>query len=244
VNVAIVGATSAIAEAAARLWAARGDSLYLAGRRETLLAAIADDLRLRGAAKVVTEVFDVSQHEAHHAMLSRAEDTLGEIDCLLVAHGTLPDQAACLANPDLAVREIEVNAVATAALVLRAATRFEARRAGTIAVITSVAGVRGRASNFVYGSAKSLVSTLLEGLRHRMHGKGVAVVDIRPGFVDTPMTAAFPKGPLWASPWRVARDIVRAVDRRAGVVYTPWFWRWIMLVVRHIPEPLFVRTKL
>src|SRR6185369_6018781 len=133
---------------------------------------------------------------------------------------------------------------ATAALVLRAATRFEARRAGTIAVITSVAGVRGRASNFVYGSAKSLVSTLLEGLRHRMHGRGVAVVDIRPGFVDTPMTAAFPKGPLWAAPGRVARDIVRAVDRGAGVAYTPWFWRWIMLVVRHIPEPLFVRTKL
>jgi short-subunit dehydrogenase len=107
-----------------------------------------------------------------------------------------------------------------------------------------VAGVRGRASNFVYGSAKALVSTLLAGLRHRLHSRGVAVVDIRPGFVDTPMTADFPKGPLWASADRVAKDIVAAVDRRASVVYTPWFWRWIMLVVRHIPEPIFVRTKL
>jgi len=143
-----------------------------------------------------------------------------------------------------ATNQPSVSFLYTYDFVLRAATRFEARRAGTIAVITSVAGVRGRASNFVYGSAKSLVSTLLEGLRHRMHGRGVAVVDIRPGFVDTPMTAAFPKGPLWAAPGRVARDIVRAVDRGAGVAYTPWFWRWIMLVVRHIPEPVFVRTKL
>jgi decaprenylphospho-beta-D-erythro-pentofuranosid-2-ulose 2-reductase len=142
------------------------------------------------------------------------------------------------------VREIELNGVATVALVLHAASRFEARGAGAIAVVTSVAGVRGRASNFVYGSAKALVSTLLAGLRHRLHRKGIAVVDIRPGFVDTPMTAAFTKGALWASPARVARDIVAAIDRRAGVVYTPWFWRWIMLVIRHVPEFLFVRTKL
>jgi len=137
-----------------------------------------------------------------------------------------------------------LNGVATCALVLRVAARFEARGSGAIAVITSVAGVRGRASNFVYGAAKAMVSRLLEGLRHRLHARGVAVIDIRPGFVDTPMTASFRKGALWASPRRVARDIVVAVDRRAGVVYTPWFWRWIMMVIRHLPEFIFVRTKL
>jgi short-subunit dehydrogenase len=129
--------------------------------------------------------------------------------------------------------------------VLRLAHTFELRDGGTIAVITSVAGVRGRASNFVYGSAKALVSTLLAGLRHRLAATGVRVIDIRPGFVDTPMTAGFRKGgPLWATPDRVARDIVAAVERGAGVVYTPWFWRWIMLVIRHVPESIFVRTKL
>jgi hypothetical protein len=243
-NVLVVGATSAIAEGTARLWASRGDRLYLTARRETLLAASADDLRLRGAATVTFERFDVADRVAHAAMLDRAEAAIGPIDCVLVAHGTLPDQAACLADPELATREIEVNGLATAALVLRAVSRFEARGSGTVAVITSVAGVRGRASNFVYGSAKALVSTLLAGLRHRLHGSGVRVIDIRPGFVDTPMTAAFPKGALWASPGRVARDIVAAVDRGEGVVYTPWFWRWIMLVIRHLPEAVLHRTKL
>lgn len=243
-NVLVVGATSAIAEATARLFAARGDSLYLAGRRETLLAANADDLRLRGAKEVGFQAFDVLDRAGHEAMIAKAEAMLGPLDCLLVAHGTLPDQEACVADPELAVREIELNGVATAALVLSASARFEKRGSGIIAVITSVAGVRGRASNFVYGSAKALVSTLLAGLRHGLHPRGVAVVDIRPGFVDTPMTAAFPKGPLWATPDRVARDIVAAIDRKAGIVYTPWFWRWIMLVIRHVPECLFVRTKL
>jgi decaprenylphospho-beta-D-erythro-pentofuranosid-2-ulose 2-reductase len=243
-NVVVVGATSAIAEAAARLWAARGDALYLAARRETLLAASAEDLRVRGARQVAFERFDVLDADSHQSMLDRAEAALGPIDCLLIAHGTLPDQAAAQADPELAVREIELNGVSTVALALRAANRFEVRKAGTVAVITSVAGVRGRGSNFIYGSAKALVTTFLAGLRHRLHAKGVGVIDIRPGFVDTPMTSAFPKGPLWASPGRVAADIVAAVDRRASVVYTPWFWRWIMLVIRLIPEPIFVRTKL
>jgi len=243
-NVLVVGATSAIAEEAARLWAARGDAVYLAARRESLLASIADDLRLRGARQVGFEPFDVSARDTHERLLTSAENAIGALDCLLVAHGTLPDQAACFADPELAVREIDLNAVATAALVLRAAARFEARGAGAIAVVTSVAGVRGRQSNFIYGAAKGMVSRLLEGLRHRLHGRGVAVVDIRPGFVDTPMTASFRKGALWASPARVAKDIVKAVDRRAGVVYTPWFWRWIMMVIRHLPDFIFLRTRL
>jgi len=244
-NVLVVGATSAIAEAAARLWAARGAALYLVGRRAPLLEADAQDLRVRGARLVACETMDMVALDVHEPMIARAEAALGPLDCVLVAHGTLPDQAAAYADAAIAVREIEVNAVSTMALVLRLAHRFEARGAGTIAVITSVAGVRGRQSNFIYGAAKSMVSTLLEGLRHRMYGRGVNVIDIRPGFVDTPMTAAFPKGgPLWATPQRVASDIVAAVDRGAGVVYTPWFWRWIMLVIRHIPESIFVRTRL
>ena len=243
-RILVVGATSAIAEATARIWAARGDSLYLAGRRDALLAAGAEDLRVRGAAAVAFERFDAEDRASHAALLERAEAAIGPLDCVFIAFGTLPDQEACLADTDLALRELDVNGLAPAALVLRAAKLMEARGSGTIAVITSVAGVRGRASNFVYGAGKGMVSRLLEGLRHRMHGRGVAVVDIRPGFVDTPMTASFPKGALWAQPAKVAEDIVAAIDAGKGIVYTPWFWRWIMMVIRHIPEALFVRTRL
>jgi short-subunit dehydrogenase len=243
-NVLVVGATSAIAEATARIWATKGAGLYLVARREALLSACAQDLRLRGARTVAFERFDMLDLASHEGMLWRAADALGEIDCVLVAHGTLPDQSACDADPELAVHEIELNGVSTAALLLRLAAQFEARRQGTIAVITSVAGVRGRASNYVYGSAKSLVSTFLSGLRQRLHRAGVAAIDIRPGFVDTPMTQNFTKGPLWAKPARVAKGIVNAVERRRAVVYVPWFWRWIMLVIRHLPESIFVRIRL
>jgi short-subunit dehydrogenase len=244
VKILVVGATSKIAEATARLWASRGDSLYLAARRETLLAACADDLRVRGAGSVAFERFDILEPAGHDALLERARDSLGGLDCVLIAHGTLPDQAACERDPALAVREIETNATGTAALLLRIAALFDSQGHGKIAVITSVAGVRGRASNYVYGAAKAMVSAFLSGLRQRLHARGVAVIDIRPGFVDTPMTAAFPKGPLWARPEGVARDIVRAIDRSAPVVYTPGFWRFIMLVIRHIPEFVFVRIRL
>lgn len=243
-NVVVVGATSAIAEAAARRWAARGAALYLVARRESLLAADAQDLRVRGARMVAFERMDVRDVDAHGAMLARAESAMGSIDCVLVAHGTLPDQAASVSDPKLAVSEIETNGVCTIALLLRCVSMFEARGSGLVAVITSVAGDRGRASNFIYGASKAMVATALAGLRHRLNGSGVSVVDIRPGFVDTPMTASFAKGPLWATADQVGADIVAAIDRRATVVYTPWFWRWVMLAVRLLPESIFVRTKL
>lgn len=243
-NVLVVGATSAIAEATARLWAARGDALYLVARRESLLEASAADLRVRGARAVIAERFDITDRSAHEALLARAEAMLGPLDCVLIAHGTLPDQAACLADVALAEREIDVNANATSALALRIASRFEARGAGTLAVITSVAGVRGRASNFVYGAAKAMVSTLLEGLRHRLHARGVAVIDIRPGFVDTPMTAGLPKNALYASARRAGRGVYRAIEARRDVAYVPWFWRPILLLIKVLPESVFKRLRL
>ena len=114
----------------------------------------------------------------------------------------------------------------------------------TLAVISSVAGDRGRASNYLYGAAKAAVTAVTSGLRQRLHASGVNVLTIKPGFVDTPMTRAFRKGALWATPDQVARGIVRAVDRRAGVAYLPRFWWAIMSVIRHIPDRLFRRLKL
>ncbi|HSC13275.1 MAG TPA: SDR family oxidoreductase [Rhodanobacteraceae bacterium] len=244
-KVLIIGATSAIAEAAARSFAARGDALFLVARNAEHLRAVVADLNIRGAARADSATLDVTDFAAHEAVIEKAERDLGGIEIALIAHGTLSDQAQCEQSVDVMRREFDVNALSTLALLTALAGRMEARRNGTLAVISSVAGDRGRQSNYVYGAAKAAVSTFLGGLRQRLAKSGVTVLTIKPGFVDTPMTAAIAnKGALWAQPDRVAAGIVQAIDRRRNIVYLPWFWRWIMLVIRHIPEPLFKRLKL
>jgi short-subunit dehydrogenase len=226
-RVLIVGATSAIAEAVARRYAARGAALYLTARDETRLGAIAADLRVRGASQVGSEVLDCNRHELHAPMLERAAAALG-----------------CEASVEATLAEIATNALSVVALLTLAANRMETAGAGTLAVISSVAGDRGRASNYVYGSAKALVSTFLSGLRQRLYARGVRVVSIKPGFVSTPMTRDFRKGLLWATPAAVARGIVEAIDRGTPVAYVPAFWRYIMVVVRLAPEGLFRRLRM
>jgi NAD(P)-dependent dehydrogenase (short-subunit alcohol dehydrogenase family) len=168
---------------------------------------------------------------------------LGAPDIALLAWGTLTDQARAEAEPAYAARELATNFTGPAILLLGLVERMPS--GGVIACITSVAGDRGRQSNFVYGSAKGGLQRFLEGLRHRLHGRGVTMLDIRPGFVATRMTAHLPQeGPLWATPERVARDIVHAARRRQAVLYTPWFWRWIMLALRSTPRILLHRTRL
>jgi short-subunit dehydrogenase len=239
-----MGATSAIAQSTARLLAARADSLYLVGRRADALEAIAADLKVRGAPQVGFEVLDANDLPSLPAMLARATQALAGLDTVLIAHGTLSDQKACEASADLTVQELTTNAISTVVLLTAVAQQFEQNRAGTIAVISSVAGDRGRASNYVYGSAKAMVTAFLSGLRQRLSKSGVSVITIKPGFVDTPMTAAFPKGALWAQPQAVAAGIVSAIDRSAAVVYLPGFWWPIMMIIRAIPERIFSRIKL
>ena len=243
-NVLIVGATSAIAEAVARRLAVRGDSLLLAGRDTTRLNAIAADLRVRGAAQVHVGILDVARSDGHVQFVEDMWRAHGPFDIVLIAHGTLPDQKACEASVERSLAELNINFVATVSLLTVLANRMQERKSGTIAVITSVAGDRGRQSNYVYGAAKGGVSRFLQGLRHRLAPVGVKVVDIKPGFVDTPMTASFPKGVLWATPTQVAKDIERALDRGTAELYTPWFWRAIMLIVRALPNAVFHRTRL
>lgn len=240
-KILILGATSAIAEACARRFAVAGDHLFLIGRNEKQMHAIADDLRVRGAAAVSCETHDLTDFSRHEKMLASAHQTLGTLDVVLIAHGTLSDQAACQQSPEMLLREFTTNATSVMALSTRIAQILETQRHGTLAVISSVAGERGRASNYVYGAAKAAVTTFLSGLRQRLQPHGVHVLTVKPGFVDTPMTAAFRKGLLWVTPERVAIDIVRAIERRTPVLYTPGFWRWIMCAVRGIPETLFSR---
>lgn len=243
-KILIVGATSAIAEATARIFAERGDALFLVARKADALAALSMDLKVRGAATVGTQTLDANLFDAHAQLISQATQELGGLDTVLIAYGTLSDQKACEASAELTVQEITNNAVSVVALLTHLAQLFEQQRAGTIAVISSVAGDRGRRSNYVYGSAKALVTAFTSGLRQRLQKSGVAVITVKPGFVDTPMTAAFPKGALWASPQSVARGIARAIDRSAAVVYLPGFWRPIMFIIRAIPESLFRRISL
>lgn len=243
-KVLIIGASSAIAGAVARVYAEQGDALHLVARHAGRLKAMAEDLRVRGAAEVTTSELDVRDADAYARVVDEAASALKKVDIALIAHGTLPNQIQCESDLATAMAEFQVNGTSVIALATLLAARMEAQGSGTLAVISSVAGDRGRQSNYLYGSAKAAVSAFLSGLGQRLAKKGIAVITIKPGFVDTPMTAAFRKGPLWSTPGRVAKDITRGIDRRSAVVYTPGFWRLIMFVIRAIPETIFRKASL
>lgn len=243
-KILIVGATSAIAEATARILAQRGDHLFLVARNEEKLEAIADDLRVRGCPKVETYCMDANDFGAHVQMLDAAERLLNGLDTVLIAHGTLSDQAACQQSVEMTMQEISTNALSVIALLTHIANRFEQQKKGSIAVISSVAGDRGRQSNYVYGSAKAMVTAFTSGLRQRLNKSGVSVITIKPGFVDTPMTASFKKGLLWAKPDAIALQIDKAISSKCNVIYTPWFWVLIMEIISIIPERVFKRMQL
>jgi len=243
-RILITGATSAIAQEAAKHFAADGDAFFLVGRDSEKLTSVADDLRARGAKEVETEAVDLLDLARCSQLIDEAAEKLGGLDALLIAQGTLPDQAACEADPVRTLREFSLNAMGPITLLLKAAAHFETQRSGCLAVITSVAGVRGRRSNYVYAAAKAAVSTFLEGLRSRMGDAGVSVVDIRPGFVDTPMTAHLPKKTLFATAASVGERVYRAMDSGDAVVYAPWFWRWIALVIQLIPRSIFSKLPI
>jgi short-subunit dehydrogenase len=243
-KILVIGATSAIAAHCARIWAGRGDALYLLARNEERLKTIAADLKVRGAAQTHTYCTDLNDMDRHAAMLDAAEAAMGGIDTALIAHGTLSNQKACEQSVEETLAEIKTNALSTISLLTLIANRFEANQAGTIAVISSVAGDRGRASNYVYGSAKAMVTAFTSGLRQRLHKSNVAVVTIKPGFVDTPMTAEFKKGLLWAKPQAVAATIVKAIDTNKNEVYVPVFWWAVMAVIKTIPVSIFKARRL
>lgn len=243
-KILIIGATSAIAEATARLWAVQGHRLYLLGRNEERLATIAADLKIRGAESMQYALLDVNDFDQHATVLNAAMAALDGIDIVLLAHGTLSDQKACERDFAATLTELNTNAISVILLLTHLANRFEARKQGTIAVISSVAGDRGRQSNYVYGTAKGAVTIFMQGLRQRLNKSGVQVLTIKPGFVDTPMTAEFKKGLLWAAPETIARSILGAIRKQRNVVYAPWFWLGIMITIRLIPERIFMKLKL
>lgn len=243
-HVLILGGTSAIATAAARLFAADGDRLHLVDLDKDRLEATAEDLTVRGAASCTYAAADLMETDKHAAIIDAAEKKLDGLDTVLLAYGTLSKQAECEADAALTLRELSLNFTSAASLLTIVANRLEARGSGRIGVISSVAGDRGRRSNYVYGSAKAGLTAFCSGLRARLSGAGVSVTTIKPGLVDSPMTAEFDnKGALWSNPEKVGAKIYKAMEKGKGDVYVPWFWWPIMFIIRSLPEFIFKKLK-
>jgi decaprenylphospho-beta-D-erythro-pentofuranosid-2-ulose 2-reductase len=239
-----LGATSAIAEATLRIFAERGARFFLVARNADRLNAVAADLSTRGAAHVATFVMDLDDTAAHPAMLTAASESLGTIELALLAHGILGDQLEAEASYPVTEAILGTNFMAPVSLITWLANYFEASRQGTLAVISSVAGDRGRKSNYVYGASKGALNVFLDGVRNRIDRSGVQVLTIKPGFVATPMTAHLPQNPLFAPPAAVARGIVKAIEKHKDVVYVPAFWALIMLIIRAVPRSIFKKLNL
>ena len=241
-KMAILGATSAIACASAIAFGHQGWDLHLAGRNEAALKKIATNIALRTGRKVSWSYIDMADISSHQAFW---EAVAPEIEGVLCAVGMLGDQRKAEYDWTLAQAILQANFTGLVPLLSMAANTFEDRGKGLLIGISSVAGDRGRATNYFYGSAKAGFTAFMSGLRNRLSVKGVHVITVKPGFIATPMTEgiSFPKA-LMATPEQVAANIVYAVDRKRNTVYTPWFWYWIMWVIRHIPEVIFKKLKL
>lgn len=242
-KVIVLGALSAVAEQTARLYAAEGAALMLVGRDPERLGAVAADLMVRGAARAEVAALDLAA-EAGEARFQALVQALGGVDHVILAYGVLGGTEV-ETDLDAARALLEVDFTSAALWALAAAKQFESQRSGALVAIGSVAGDRGRASNYVYGAAKAGLAVLMQGLAHRLSRVGARAVVVKPGFIDTPMTAHIRKsGPLWAKPEAIAGIVRRAVDRGGPVAYAPGFWRPILLIIRALPTPVMHRTKL
>ena len=243
-RVVVLGALSDIAEAAARQYADEGARLVLAGRDPARLQAVADDLRLRGANDVRLAAGDLTRMDPELSIAEWAE-AMGGIDVVLLAYGVLGEQRALEQDLPAAAALIDTNFRSAALWSMAAANFFEKARSGTLVVIGSVAGDRGRQSNYLYGATKAGLAVLVQGLAHRLAPAGAKAILVKPGFVDTAMTAHIPnKGALWSTPEKVAGLIRKAAMRGKPVAYAPGYWRLIMQVIKTVPTPIFHRTKL
>jgi decaprenylphospho-beta-D-erythro-pentofuranosid-2-ulose 2-reductase len=243
-KILVLGATSGIAEATCRIWAAEGASLFLVARNPEKLAAVAADLKVRGASYVDTAVADLDDTDKHPELLAHAVNSLTGMDIAYLTHGILGDQTEAERDFNTAAQIIYTNFMAPVSLLTWLGNFCVQRHAGTLAVISSVAGDRGRKSNYLYGSSKAGLSAFLGGLRNRVDREGVTVRNIKPGPTKTAMTAGMPKSDKFADVDSVAESIVSAIDKRKDVLYVPFQWQPIMFIIRNIPERIFKKLDL
>lgn len=245
-KIVIVGATSAIAERCARTWLAESaKSLVLLGRDSTKTERVAQDLRVRNPqSSIAVETTDFMSPIQIQAWVDSVckEDAP---DIVLIAHGSLPDQKACQQDLTTVHEVLKLNAISPVLFAEAFANHMEKAGRGKLAIIGSVAGDRGRKSNYVYGSAKGLVSRYAQGLQHRLASTGVQVILIKPGPTDTPMTADLKsKGMKLADVDAVARSIVTSIERGVPTVYAPMKWHLIMMIIRHLPSLIFNKMNI
>lgn len=243
-NIVVFGANSAICQALLRLYAVEEPRLFLVARSREKLEATTADLQVRGAVVRGMKAYDFVDWEQHKACLSEARECLGEIDLIIVGHGTLPKQEECEVSGSATKSALDDNFTSAAIIVQQSAAVLDRQKRGTLAVFSSVAGDRGRKSNYTYGAAKAGLDTLLEGLRGRFAGSDVSIVTIKPGMIQTPMTEEMPHGLLWSTPEKIAPGIHRAIDRGRAVCYAPGYWRLIMLIIRVLPTGIMARLPI
>jgi len=243
-RILVLGATSGIAEACIRIWAERGENLYLVARNADKLAAVAADARTRGANYVDFAVADLDNTTSHPELLAHAINSLAGLDIAYFALGVLGEQPRAERGFDEAAKILHTNFVAPVSLLTWLANYCAQRHSGTLAVLSSVAGDRGRKSNYVYGSSKAGLSAFLAGLRNRVDREGVTVITIKPGPVKTAMTQSMKGSEKFADVEKVAATIVKAIDKKQDVVYVPGIWRIIMGVIKVIPERTFKKLNL
>lgn len=242
--VVVLGVTSAIARATANAFAEAGHPLVVAARDETELNRIASDIRVRHSVDVHAVVFDAADHASTESVCDRCINVAGTLAGVVVGFGFMDEQASGQADSDVIRQTMNANLTESAVILERFAAHFEQQGAGFIVGVASVAGDRGRQSNYIYGSSKAGFATYLQGLRNRLDKQGVRVLTVKPGFVDTKMTFGLPGLFLVATPESVGRTIHRAVQREKDVIYVPWFWRYILMIIRAIPERVFKRLSL
>lgn len=242
-RILVIGATSAIAQAAVRAWAMQGARLFLVGRDGPKLDILVADVKARGGQAKAAVLDDFSDITSASLMLNAAWQSWNGLDGALIAHGWLPDNAAVANDPIKVAQVLRINGESVCQFLAMLAAQFETQGSGWLAAISSVAGDRGRANIYVYGAAKAMVSHFLSGLRQRLTKRGVRVIDIRPGPVATPMTHGLDM-PLMADADTVGRKLAKVCFRANGVVYLPWFWKYIMMILCAVPERIWVRMKI
>lgn len=243
-NIFIFGASSAIAQETAKFFCEDKCNFFLVAQDLNKLNIIQKDLMTRGAGSVYIKECDALDYSKHSTIFYEAIKELGEIDTILIAHGTLPENEQIRNKNIEVIKQFEINCNSVISLCSVASEYFEKYQKGTIAVISSVAGERGRQSNFIYGAAKGAVSIYLQGLRNRLFEMGIKVITIKPGMVDTPMTKDFKKGFLFSSPKKVGKDIYLGIKKGRDIIYTPSYWKYIMFIIKSIPESIFKKLKL
>ncbi len=243
-TILIIGATSAIAQDVAKIYALQKCHFILWGRNTEMLRIIGQDLTVRGAASISSIAHDLNDLSVHETQVHAIWEQYQKIDVVLLAHGVLGDPRKAEVNQQEFLHLIQSNFISHASLLTFIVQKMTRQKEGTIVILSSVAGERGKQSNYVYGSAKAATTVFTDGLRNRINGSGVEVITVKLGPVDTPMTRDHKKSLLFGKSPAVAQGIIEAINKKKNIVYLPFFWRYIMWIIRSIPESVFKRLSL